>query len=114
MGLFASTTNKHPTIKVLIRNLDCEYLADRQKQWGLTRDRSQAAAFDYLQDRVEEILRALRRRRGLVLVAEAQDPAEAYEICDRCARRLTPLNMHFDGKRFLCPRCATPPHPPSS
>ena len=102
----AHIANEQPIIKVVIRSLDCEYLVDKEGRWGLTRDRSKAAAFDYLRDRVEEQLQELRRKRGLVLVAEAQDPREAYETCDRCSRRLTPLNVHFDGKQFLCPCCA--------
>ncbi len=111
MGPCAPTTNKSPVIKVLIRSLDCEYLAGSKGRWGLTRDRSKAAAFDYLRDRVDEQLQTLRREQGLVLVAEAADPRDAYESCDRCARRGVPLNMQFDGKRFLCPHCAESPRP---
>jgi hypothetical protein len=106
MGPCASTTNERPAIKVLIRNLDCEYIVGKNGRWGLTRDRSKATAFDYLRDQVEEQLQVLRKTSGLVLVAEARDPREAYETCDRCSRRLLPLNAHFDGKLFLCPCCA--------
>jgi hypothetical protein len=106
MGPCASTTNEQPAIKVLLRSLDCEYIAGKEGRWGLTRDRSKATAFDYLRDRVDEQLQVLRKTRGLILVAEAKDPREAYETCDRCSRTLLPLNAHFDGKQFLCPCCA--------
>lgn len=97
--------NAQPAIKVLIRSLDCEYLAGRKGRWKLTRNRSKATAFDYLRDRVADHLRVLRKERGLILLAEPKDPREAYETCDRCSRRLTPVNTYFDGNEFLCPRC---------
>jgi hypothetical protein len=43
-------------------------------------------------------------------------PIEFSERCDLCGRQLAALNVHFDGRQFLCPACrvhraATPESP---
>jgi len=105
MDLCVPAMNAQHAIKVLIRSLDGGYLAGEEGHWRLTPDRSSAVVCDYLQDHVAEQLQRLNMTRGIALVVEPLDPRDAYETCDQCGDVLETGDAHFDGLRFLCPRC---------
>jgi hypothetical protein len=105
MDLCVSAMNRQHVIRVLLRNLNGEYLAGREGRWRLTRDRSLALVCDYLRDHVAEQLQRLQRTQGIVLAAEPVEPQDAYETCDRCARSLVFDDAYFNGREFLCPGC---------
>jgi hypothetical protein len=98
--------NARRIIKVLIGSLDgTAFLTAQQGQWGFTKDRAQAAVFDYLDDRVAEQLERLERDHGIVLKPVPLDLKEVYETCDRCDQMVAPFRAYFDGKHFLCDQC---------
>ncbi len=92
-------------IKVLIRNEDGLYLAGDARHWEFTSDRERARVFDYLRDRVAEQLDLIQNAYGSAWAAVRADPREAYEVCDRCGRRIVSFKTFFDGKQFLCAEC---------
>jgi hypothetical protein len=105
MDLCVSAMNEQHVIKVLLRNLNGEYLAGREGHWRLTRDRSLAVVCDYLRDHVAEQLQRLQQTRGIVLAPEPVDLRDAWETCDRCGRSLAFEEAYFNGREFLCPEC---------
>ncbi len=98
--------NDSEQIKVLIVNEHGQYLAGTATHWRFTEDRTRARVFDYSADRVQELLRLVRRAYGTVWAAVRLDPSETYEFCDRCGARMTALAAVFDGAQFLCRDCA--------
>ncbi len=92
-------------ILVLICNADGQYLADSGGPGELTRDRTRAAIFDYLRDRVAERIEVANRVHGTAWKPVLADPREGFETCDRCGRRVFAFNAFFDGRQFLCPAC---------
>lgn len=65
----------------------------------------QAIVFDYLEHRVAEQLEIIRKTQGLALEIEEVEPKEILETCDGCARLVSPFNILFDGRSFLCTDC---------
>ena len=92
-------------MKVRIRNTEGKYLASGDAGWGFSNDRSKALVLDYIGHNVAEQLAIIRQSQGLSLEAVEVDPKEVLETCDICRRMLSPFNMIFDGKRFVCRDC---------
>jgi hypothetical protein len=101
-----SAMNELHAIKVILRNQEGNYLAGDFEHGEFTDDRAKARVFDYVQDRVREQLDSMRAARGSAWVAVRLDPREAYEICDRCGRRVMSFRALFDGARYLCDECS--------
>jgi hypothetical protein len=97
--------NDREAVKVLIVNDDGLYLAGTATDWEYTDDRSKAAVFDYLGDRVAERIELIRKVHGRVWIAVKLDPREVYEFCDRCGCRIRAIRTFFDGQQFLCGEC---------
>ena len=97
--------NDREAVKVFIVNDDGQYLAGTATEWEFTDDRSKAAVFDYLGDRVAERIELVRKVHGRVWIAVRLDPREVYEFCDRCGRRMRASRTFFDGQQFLCADC---------
>ena len=92
-------------MKVRIRNSDGKYLAGKDTGWGFSEDSSKALVFDYVAHHVAEQLEIIRQAQGLCLEAVEVDPKEVLESCDACQRLISPFNVVFDGKNFLCREC---------
>jgi hypothetical protein len=92
-------------IKVRLKNVDGDYLGFSAAGWLFTPERAQGAVFDYAEDHLADQLALLQQVQGIVLKPEPLEAAEIMETCDRCERMLVLLEMHFDGKQFLCPHC---------
>ena len=95
-------------LKVFIRNLACEYLAEEGGRWHFTSDRTQAHVFDYHADEVESQLKKAQLDHGTLWVAYPIDTSLLGERCDACGQELESLDVIFDGSRFLCPACFSP------
>ncbi|HWW01649.1 MAG TPA: hypothetical protein VNZ64_18265 [Candidatus Acidoferrum sp.] len=96
---------EHRAIKVVLRNLDGQYLAGHQGAWTFADEGKDARVFDYVADRIPEQLETLECQHGLVLIAVAVDPRDRYEVCDRCGQHVMSLKTFFDGTQYLCPEC---------
>ena len=92
-------------MKVRIRNSEGKFLAGKEAGWGFSEDESKAIVFDYVAHHVAEQLEIIRESQGLRLEAVEVDPKEVLEVCDACNRLLSPFNVVFDGKSFLCREC---------
>jgi hypothetical protein len=92
-------------VKVRIRNWEGKYLAGEETGWGFSEDSSKAIVFDYAAHHVADQLESIRKSQGLYLEAVQVDPKEVLESCDACKRWLSPFNLVFDGKTFLCHEC---------
>ncbi len=111
--------NKLPAIRVVIRDLDGRFLAEREQGWSFTSDITRARVFDYLGDGVAEQLDNVRKQLGVLWAAVPANPRDVCEVCDQCGRLTLPLQAFFDGTRFFCPECrnrarpepGTPPPP---
>jgi hypothetical protein len=93
-------------MKVRIRNPEGKYLAGNDAGWGFSEDSSKALVFDYFGHRVAEQLEIIRRAQGVSLEAVEVDPREVLELCDSCHELMSPFNVEYDGKSFLCHQCA--------
>ena len=93
-------------IKVVLRNPEGRYVAGSAVNWSFVEERRRAIVFDYVSQRVEELIAFLRKSQGVVLEAETVPPNEVYETCDSCHRLVMPLKTFFDGKKFFCPDCS--------
>ena len=94
-----------PEIRVVIRNAGGKYLAQDANGLFFTEDRSAAVVLNYHLDQVQEQLKKIEQKYGLVLVADPVPAEEIYETCDRCKEFFMPVMTFFDGKRFLCADC---------
>lgn len=92
-------------MKVRIRNAEGKYLASDDAGWRFCEDCSKALVFDYVGHNVAEQLAIIRHSQGLSLEAVEVDPKEVLETCDVCQRMISPFNMVFDGKSFVCRQC---------
>jgi hypothetical protein len=98
--------NEAHAIKVILRNAAGLYLAGTLEDRELTDDRAKARVLDYVSDGVRELLQSMNQSGGSTWVAVRLDPREAYEVCDRCGRRVMSFKAVFDGSRFLCADCS--------
>jgi hypothetical protein len=94
-----------PDLRVVIRNHEGKYLAGATGRSFFTDERSSAAVFLYVGDRVHEQLEAIRKTQGLSLEAVPIPVEEIYEMCDRCKEYFMPFMVFFDGRTFLCTDC---------
>ena len=92
-------------IRVFIRDRAGRYLSRGTMDWFFTEDRSRAAVFFSLSDRVAEQIALIGKTQGISLAEDPVPLAEIYEVCDRCKELIMPFMMHFDGKHFFCPDC---------
>ena len=92
-------------IKVVLQNSEGKYLAGSAIDWHFTDDRSRATAFDFVTQHVHELVLLFRNRLGFDLHPVPLPPEEVYEACDDCQCLLTPRQIFFDGRQFLCPDC---------
>jgi hypothetical protein len=105
MPLRSRQTGSLQDIRVYIRDRGGRYLSRGSTDWVFTEDRSRAAVFYYLSDRVAEQIEMIRKTQGSVLGEEPVPLDEIYEVCDRCKELVVPFLIHFDGTRFLCSDC---------
>jgi hypothetical protein len=101
-------------IRVFIRDHAGRYLARGSADWFFTEDRSRAAVFFSISDRVAEQIELIGRTERLMLQEEPVPLGEIYEVCDRCKELIIPFMMHFDGTHFLCPDCRSHSRPQPS
>jgi hypothetical protein len=97
--------NGWPDIKVVIRTSDGRYIVAEGKKRRLTREPSEATVFDYFADAVWEQLKRLQDAFGIRVVATPVNPREVFETFDHCGRQFRPLQIFFDGQKFLCSEC---------
>lgn len=96
-------------MKVRIRNQEGQYLAGGGHEFGFSADTAKALVFDYVGHQVADQLAIIRQTQGLALEIEEVDPKEILETCDKCARLVSPFNIGFDGRQFVCSECGSVP-----
>jgi hypothetical protein len=105
MPLSSKQSAHVPDLRVVIRNHEGKYLAGGTGHSFFTEERSSAAVFLYVGDRVAEQLEAVRETQGLALEAVPIPVEEIYEMCDRCKEFFMPFMVFFDGRTFMCADC---------
>lgn len=94
-----------PPLKVFLANIQGDFLTLEDGHWAFTNERTRAIVFDYIGDRVPQQIELAQRMYHLVLKPVPLDPGEFFESCDGCKRVSAPLDVFFDGSKFLCADC---------